>query len=268
MSLSINTDTMSVVAQRSLHNSAKSVAKSMGHLSTGTKVTSASDNAANLSLSTSINAKRSGVNVGTTNIQTAITKLQTFEGYLENMSESLQKVRELSIESANGVYSAKERAMIDAHAQGLKEEILTATKIANSELGANLNDFSVQTGENADTASRIDFGDVELDFTGLLDIDLNTADDSRLTIEEVDKALEYIAGERASLGSFMTEMEGALTTNGTRENNLAASFSTLYDADMALESSNLAKDQIIQNSAVSMLQQSKNIRSSAILGLY
>lgn len=268
MSISLQTDMMSVKAQRSLSNVTKDITRTMGHLSTGEKINSASDDAANLSLSTNLIAKRSGINVATKNGQTGLTKIQTFESYLGNMGKSIQKMRDLAIQAANGTYSSSEKAMIEDHAQQLKDEILQTTKIANQGMGEDINNFSIQIGENGDSASNIDMGDIAIDFTGKIDIDFSTEDNARLSVEELDQALQYISDERSKLGSFVTKIEDAIGINGLRNNNLAASCSTIRDTDVAEKSAELAKDQIIRNSAASLLQQSKDIRSGYLLGMY
>lgn len=136
MFLSLNTDVFSGSVQRNLFKANFSLMDTMQRLSTGMRINSAKDNAASFALSANLSNKISGLNMVDTNIKTGLGKLYTYEGYLGGMADSLQKIRNLAVQSANGVYSASERSALDKNARSLLGEIEFATKDANSEIGA------------------------------------------------------------------------------------------------------------------------------------
>ena len=136
MSINLNNNLISSICARSLFNSTNSVAITMQRLSTGIRINSAADNAANLSLSKNLDTKISGLDVANNNIQTSSSQLQTFSSYLGNMAASLQNVRNLAVQASNGVYSTAERTMINNNAQELLKCVDQATNQANTEIKA------------------------------------------------------------------------------------------------------------------------------------
>lgn len=138
MTISLNTDLLSMSNNRNLVNHTSSVNKATRRLSTGIRINSAADDAAGASLSEKLNSIARGYNVANNNIQTGISKLQTFDGYLSIMTNPLMKLRELALQASNGVYSNSEREMIDRHAQELVKEIQQSSINANTDMGQEL----------------------------------------------------------------------------------------------------------------------------------
>lgn len=268
MSISINTDVMSNFAQRSLATSNQSLFTASNRLSTGLKINSASDGAANLALSSSISAKQSGMSVANNNIQTGLTQLQTFEGYLGNITETLQKTRDIAIQAANGVYADSERAIIDKNGQDLLKEVELAKVLANEEV--NVNDtrksLTIQIGELGDSSSAYTAEDLFLE-SGL-SFDMTTISGARDAIAVIDAEIAKITDKRASLGANMTNLEEMVNINSVRNGGLMEANSLLLDTDMAEEASRMMSSQIRNQSATSVLQQIKGLRSDAILSLY
>lgn len=135
MVISLNTNLLSMPIGRNLYASNNSLQNISEKLSSGIKINSASDDAANLTLSKKLSSTSSGLDVASRNIQTSLTKLQTFDGYLNGISNSLQRMRDLAIQSLNGTYSDSERAMLNKEAQQLTDEVQKSSKMANADAG-------------------------------------------------------------------------------------------------------------------------------------
>ncbi|MEI8377880.1 MAG: GLUG motif-containing protein [bacterium] len=134
--MNINFDFASLQTQRCLFSTVNSISLISRRLSSGLRINSASDDAANCSLSKNLDTKVSGLNVANNNIQTGVSKLQTLDGYLSGITNNLQRLRSLAIQSSNGVYAASERKMLNNEAQSLLEDIEQASNQSNVEVGA------------------------------------------------------------------------------------------------------------------------------------
>lgn len=141
MPMSINTDLLSMSVQRNLFNNNRSLNTIMQRLSTGCRINSAKDDAANLSLSKKLSSHTSGLNAGNNNIKTALSKLYTYEGYMNGIAESLQKARDLAVQAADGVYSDNERKMLNLSSQEIAKEVNFAAQGANSEINKNRTNY-------------------------------------------------------------------------------------------------------------------------------
>lgn len=134
MSLTLNTSILSATAIRSLYNSRTSMSNTVQRLSTGIKLNSASDNAADLSLSKGLQLRTSGISMANRNIQTGISKLQSYDGYLSNIHDNLQRIRNLAVQASNGTYAGHDRDPLNQEAQYLIDEIKQASSQANQEI--------------------------------------------------------------------------------------------------------------------------------------
>lgn len=149
--MSINFNLASLQTQRSLFNTTNSINLISRRLSSGLRINSAGDDAANFALSKNLDTKVSGLNTANNNIQTGVSKLQTFDGYLSGISSNLQRIRNLAVQSSNGVYSDSERRMLNNEAQALLEDVEQASNQANGEIGAgntNVNGFINQVNKS------------------------------------------------------------------------------------------------------------------------
>ena len=135
MSVTLNTSLMTSMLSKNLFTTTTSINSTMQRLSTGIRLNSAADNAANLSLSKELESKNSGLSMANNNIQTGVSKLQTYEGYLGGITNNLQRIRDLAVQASNGVYSNSERAVIDAEAQQLLTDNQQVSNQANQEIG-------------------------------------------------------------------------------------------------------------------------------------
>lgn len=263
MGISINTDLASMRIVGALESSTQNVSEATERLSTGIRLNSASDGAADLSLSKNLNARSSGLRVANNNIQTGLTKLQTFDGYMGGITENLHRVKDLAVQAANGVYSASERALIDKEVQQLFEELQVAETSSNNEIGSDT--MSLHVGEESD--SFMDITGLNLNFTGSMSVDLSTETDSRNTMQAVETALNYINDKRSHIGSDMNMLATKVGINDSRRYELTNTVSNIQDADMGFESSKRTQNQILQQSSVTLLQQAAQLRSGSILSL-
>lgn len=264
MSISINTDVASMRIVDGLGSHTQKINDATRNLSTGLRINEAADDAANLSLSTNLNSKSSGLRVANNNIQTGLTKIQTIDGFLGGMTENLHRVKDLALQAANGVYSSSERALIDKEVQQLFEELKVSEKSANNEAGSDT--MSLHIGETAD--AFMDISGLNLDFSTAMSVDLTSEANARTTMQSVETALNYILEKRAELGTSMNMLEVKHGINETRNYELKDSASDLQDADMAQEASIRTSNQIKQQSAVTLLQQAGQMKASAVLSLY
>lgn len=263
MSISINTDIAAIRTIGVLEDKTKLVSDATESLSTGLRINRASDDAANLSLSTNLNARKSGLHVANNNIQTGLTKIQTFDGYMEGITNNIHRLKELAVQAANGVYSANERDLINKEAQQIVEELVVSETLSNEEMVSDT--MSIHTGDQSD--SFLDITGLNLDFTTGMSVTLSTANASRATIQELETALNYINDKRSSIGSNMNMLEAKLDINDTRKYELTDTVSKIKDADMGYEASKRIQNQILQQSSVALMQQSNQMRANNILSL-
>lgn len=231
MQINLNNNLISSICARSLFNSSNSIATAMQRLSTGIRINSAADNAANLSLSKKLDTKISGITVANNNIQTSNSQLQTFSSYLGNMASSLQNVRNLAVQAANGVYSTNERKMINNNAQQLLAGVDQATNQANTEIKAK----AVNTVGFLDTVTTITEAQALAAGYNTAHIINNAADfldkigadmsGSFILTQDIDMSELGTLGDAAITGIFQGQLDGNghsvknLTIDGTIYNN-------------------------------------------------
>lgn len=207
MSINFNTSLMASSCFRSLYNTKNAVALSMQRLSTGIRLNSASDDAAQLSLSKKLDSRSSGLDVANNNIQTGISKLQTHEGYLNGISENLIRIRDLAIQSSNGIRSTSEREMIDNESKQLLANIQQSSKIANAELGQAESDFTIPIKQLSEAKALEDGYTV-----------IETAADLQ-TLLNATPSGKFILGDNIDLSSLGVQANSVITTTFTGELN-------------------------------------------------
>lgn len=274
MSIVVNTNTTSLMVQRNLSKATSNLATSMQRLSTGMKINNAGDDAAGLALSEKINGQLSSSDVCKNNAQTGLNMLSIADGDLDVINQNLQRIKDLAVQSANGVYSDEERLSMDQEVQLRLEEI---NRIADS---SSFSDMNLLDGSIADMVLQIGAGsDIDqntIDISGAFqeahvsslgiqaDASVSTVDAARTMIDAIDAAVNNISSRRSIIGASMNRLDSTIDRIDIRKENLQSTYSTIRDTDIAAESSELTKQQILQQSAATLLQQANQTPSLAL----
>jgi len=263
MAQTINTNLMSLNAQRNLSASQSSLATSLQRLSSGLRVNSAKDDAAGLAIGERMNAQIRGMTVAIRNANDGISLAQTAEGALSTVSDALQRMRELAVQSANGSNGAGDRANLDAEYQALSSEITriaTSTKfnglaILDTNAGAQTFQVGANVGDTLDiTTSKVT----------TVGGDLTSAANANTAIGALDTALDTINTDRATYGAAQSRFTSAVNNLESARENQTAARSRIMDADFAAETANLTRGQILQQAGTAMLAQANAMPQSVL----
>lgn len=272
MALTVNTNVASLNAQRNLTNSQNSLNISLQRLSSGLRVNSAKDDAAGLAIAERMNAQVRGITVGIRNAGDGISLAQTAEGALGSVTEALQRMRELAVQSVNVTNGTDDRASLDAEFGDLATEIdriLNGTEFNGSAiLAGDAGAQNFQVGANNSANDRIAVTTTDMagdgDITAVTATDVTTSANAAAAIDLVDTALDTINSERATLGAAQSRIEIAVRSLDTTRENTAAARGRIVDADFAAETANLTRSQILQQAGVAMLSQANALPQSAL----
>ncbi|MCR9104337.1 MAG: flagellin [Gammaproteobacteria bacterium] len=250
----INTNVASLNAQRNLSESSSSLATSLQRLSSGLRINSAKDDAAGLAISERMTTQIRGLNQAARNANDGISLAQTAEGAMSEVTNNLQRIRELAVQSANATNSTSDRAALDAEVQTLIAEIdrvAAETTFNGVQLLDTAATLSFQIGANGGETVDVDTVDV----SGVITGDITTAANATTMLGAVDTALDTVNGARADLGAAQNRFESIVRSVQTTAENLSASRSRIQDADFAAETANLTRAQILQQAGTAMLAQ-------------
>jgi len=275
MSLTVNTNMAALVAQRSLFNANGALETSMHRLSSGIRINSAGDDAAGLSLSKKITVQVSAAEMAKSNAQTGINMIQTAESDLNVIQQNLQRMRDLSVQAANGVYSTAERKMLNGEFTARAVEIdriansssFSDKKLMDASVGSSL---ELQVGTNNTANDRIDISTAFKNFTGTNNNMIGTAKYisqitlARQAITDIDAAMTTVSNARGAMGAMINRLQGTITRIDTRKENMNSAYGVITDADIAKESADLTKQQILKQTAISMLQQANQSPQAAL----
>jgi len=296
MSQSINTNLVSLKAQRNLSTSQSSLALSMQRLSSGLRVNSAKDDAAGLSIAERMSAQSRGMNVAIRNSNDAISLTQSAEGALGKVSDIFQRMRELAVQSANGSNSVADRVSLNQEFVQLAQEasrtlggtkfngqnILATTNVSTFQIGSNnttdldritVNSFDWTSTSNAGITdvlgsvvlSGTDIGTYDTTtstYTAGTDAPTNLITDTtgaQTAITNLDKAIDSINSQRATFGAVQNRFENVVSTLQVASENQSAARSRIMDADYAVETSNLSRANILQQAGNAMVAQANQL---------
>ena len=276
----INTNIMSLNAQRNLSATQSALATSVQRLSTGLRVNSAKDDAAGLAIAERMNTQVRGMNVAIRNANDAISLAQTAEGALSKINDMGQRMRELAVQSANATNSESDRASLDAEFQALSAEIkrnLDGTSFNGTKLFAALATLTFQVGANNNATDQIAVVTTDLNadttMTGILGgtggggtaaADIKTADKSRSALEKLDKMLATVNAKRAEFGATQNRFEAVIQTLQVSAENQTAARSRIMDADFASETAALTRSQVLQQAGTAMLSQANSLPNNVL----
>jgi flagellin len=265
MPQTINTNLVSLNAQRNLDTSQMSLATSMQRLSSGLRVNSAKDDAAGLAIAERMNTQVRGMNVAIRNANDGISLAQTAEGALGKVGDMLQRMRELAVQSANATNGAGDRANLDAEYQQLSAEI--GRTIANTRfngiaiLGAGAGAQAFQVGANSGETVTITTTNLatNADITTVTSGNLSTVAAASTALGNIDTALNTLNTERALYGATQNRFEAVIGTLQVASENQAAARARIMDADFAAETANLSRAQILQQAGNAMVAQANQL---------
>ncbi len=267
----INTNVKSLVAQQALTVNNRSMSKAMEQLSTGKRINSAADDAAGLAIANKMTAQVRGLNQAVRNANDAISMIQTVEGATNEVTNMLQRMRELAVQSVNGTNTAADRTALQAEFTELSAEI---TRIAeNTEwngtnVGNTSTNYAFQVGANSGQTITVTFKDID-GMSGMSTVgsaSIAAASSATSAIGTLDTALAAIDSYRGDLGAKINRLTHAADNLTNVATNTSASRSRIQDADYAKATTELARSQIIQQAATAMLAQA-NQQPSSVLSL-
>ncbi len=270
MALSVNTNLMSMTAQRNLSRTQTGLATAMERLSSGLRVNSAKDDAAGLAIASRMEAQVRGLNVAIRNANDAISLSQTAEGGLAEVGNMLQRMRELAVQSANATNGTSDRTNLNAEYAALGTEVvrqLAATEFNGiAILGANAGAQVFQVGaNNGDTISVTTVRlDTHANITGATGTTITTDVLAKAAIDLVDTALDRVTTERATYGAVQNRFQSVVNNLQVAAENQAASRGRIMDADFAMETANLTRFQILQQAGTAMVAQANAIPQSVL----
>ena len=265
MAQTINTNLVSLNAQRNLSMSGGSLATSMQRLSSGLRVNSAKDDAAGLAIADRMQTQVRGNTVGMRNANDAISLAQTAEGAIGKVGDMLQRMRELAVQSSNATNSTDDRANLDAEFQQLGDEVdrmLTNTRfnglniIASDagaqifQVGANSTDTVIVTTTNLATSAAI---------ASVVAGAVTSTVAAASAMANIDAALKLVNTERASYGAVQNRFDAIISTLQVTVENAAAARGRIMDADFAMETANMSRAQILQQAGTAMVAQANQL---------
>lgn len=278
----INHNMSAQFASRQLSQNVGSVQNNVEKLSSGMRINRAGDDASGLAVSEKLRSQVRGLNQAERNIQNAVSFIQTSEGYLQESQDILHRLRELAVQSANGIYTAEDRMQIQVEVSQMVDEINRVASHAqfngmNMLTGAFAQDSATnrvmqfQVGANMDQNERVFIGTMTAQSLGLQNaqgeqgmISISTPDSANQAIGMVDNALRQISQQRADLGAYQNRFEMAQEGVAVASENLAAAESRIRDADMAEQSVDFVKNQILVQSSTAMLAQANTTPQSVL----
>jgi flagellin len=280
----INHNMSAQYAQRQSGVVESSLQGNIEKLSSGQRINKAGDDASGLAVSEKMRSQIRGLNQAGQNIQNGVSFIQATEGYLQETTDIIQRLRELSIQSSNGIYSAEDRMQIQvevsqlvdevnriaSHAQFNGMNILTGRFAKDSTSGP----MQIQVGANVDQNEKIFIGTMTATALGLTGaqgtdnsmISLSSVDGANMAIASLDSALKTVSKQRADLGAYQNRFEMAAKGIGIASENLQAAESRIRDTDMAQEMVSFTKNQILSQAGNAMLAQA-NTQSQNVMSL-
>lgn len=278
----INHNMSSLYADRVLGISNDSIMKNMEKLSSGERINRAGDDASGLAVSEKMRSQIRGLNQASKNIQNGVSFIQTTEGYLNETTDILQRVRELAVQSANGIYSDEDRMQIQVEVSQLVAEVDRIASQAqfngmNMLTGRFAQDgegiMQFQIGANVDQNTRVFIGTMTATSLGLKgaqggdeQISIASPDEANMTLATIDEALKNVTKQRADLGAYQNRFEMAAKGINIAAENTQAAESRIRDTDMASEMVEFTKNQILTQAGTAMLAQA-NSQSQTVLAL-
>ncbi|MDD8058620.1 flagellin [Shewanella metallivivens] len=269
MAITVNTNVTSMKAQKNLNTSSQALSTSMERLSSGLRINSAKDDAAGLAISNRLNSQVGGLEVGMRNANDAISIAQIAEGAMQEQTNMLQRMRDLTIQSANGANSTEDLAALKAEMDQLAEEIQSIgdttafgdTKLLSGNFSTG-KAFQVghQDGENitiiVETSNATSLS--------VNNLDNATSANRASALTAIDAAIQSIDSQRADLGAKQNRLAYNISNSANTQANVADAKSRIVDVDFAKETATMTKNQVLQQTGSSMLAQANQLPQVAL----
>ncbi|OFC68962.1 flagellin [Alteromonas confluentis] len=275
MSLFVNTNVSSINAQRQLFDVNDRLNTSFERLSSGFRINSAADDAAGLQISDRLTSQVQGLNMAVRNANDAISLSQTAEGALSEVTTSLQRIRQLAVQSQNGINSSSDRQALQKEVSALRTEIsriATTTQFGSVKILDGNFSAKFLVGANAGQTISVNLSSTNLGSIsgfsatglGITTNNVSTANGASALMSDVDAAISGIGAVRADLGALQNRFQSTIRNLSNISENLSAARSQIRDTDFATETAELTRNQIIQQASVSVLSQANQRPQTAL----
>jgi flagellin len=270
MGLRVNTNLASMNAQRNLSSVSVRLMGNFKRLSSGLRIATAADDAAGLGISERMRSQIRSYGAAQRNAQDGISLVQTAEGALNEVNGILNRMRELSIQAANGTLSTADRATLDTEYQELISEIdrisTTATFNGVDLLDGTTTSIDVQAGVNAAEIITVSLQDSTATSLSINTLSVASAAGAAASLSVIDAAVDIVTTARGALGSAQNRLQSAISSISNAQENLASAESRIRDVDVASETADLTRNTIMQQAAVAILSQA-NVQPQLALSL-
>ncbi|WP_088330255.1 flagellin [Lacimicrobium sp. SS2-24] len=272
MSLYVNTNVSSLNAQRQLMNSSSSLSTSFERLSSGFRINRAADDAAGLQITDRMTSQIQGLNMAVRNANDAISLSQTAEGAMQEITTSLQRIRQLAVQSQNGINTSADRAALQKEVTALTAEISrigATSQFAGVDLLTGGYSAAFLVGANGGQTISVNLsrtGGYGASGLGVGTVDVSTITGASAALTAVDAAISAIGGARADLGALQNRFQSTIRNLANIVENVSGARSQIRDTDFATETAELTRNQIIQQASTTVLSQA-NQRPQAALQL-
>lgn len=270
MGLFVNTNVSSLNAQRQLSGSGNALSTSFERLSSGFRINRAADDAAGLQISDRLTTQVQGLNQAVRNANDAISLTQTAEGALGEVTNSLQRIRTLAVQSQNGINSSSDRASLQKEVTALKNEIsriASDTQFANLDILTGSFSASFLVGANGGQTINVAItqsGGFGASGLSLADTTVATAGGASAALTAVTNAISTIGAARADLGALQNRFQSTIRNLSNISENVAGARSRIRDTDFASETAELTRNQIVQQASLSVLSQANQRPQTAL----
>ena len=272
MALTVRTNLSAMNAANSLSNTQNSLSNTLGRISSGMRINSAADDAAGLGVATQLTTQADSMEQAMRNANDGISIIQTAEGATSEVTNILNRMRELAVQSSSETLADTERVYINEEFDQLNQEIGRIAEVTefNGVLLSNNSTTSIQVQVGIDNAAssqiQISLGDLRNTILGVGALDLSSSTGAQAAITAIDTAIDTVSSQRSTLGAVQNRLESSLSNSTDYLESLRSAESQIMDADFAKESTEMSKFQIMQQAGVASLAQAKNI-NQAVLSL-
>ena len=272
MGLRIYNNVEAQMAHRQLASTNNELSRTMERLSSGLRINRAADDAAGLAVSEEMRSQIRGMNVASRNAQDGVSMVQVADGALGGVNDMLQRIRDLSVQAANGTLTDQQRSNLDQEVQSIVAEMarvaadteFNGVKILSGSVATAANAVTLQVGANGSQVIAFTIGTMSAADLGISGIAIGTAASATQAIASVDAAIRQVNASRAAMGAIQNRLEQTISRLDLTSENLQAAESRVRDADMATEMIDFTRNQILQQSGTAMLAQANQAPQSIL----
>ena len=272
MGLRIYNNVEAQMAHRQLASTNNELSRTMERLSSGLRINRAADDAAGLAVSEEMRSQIRGMNVASRNAQDGVSMVQVADGALGGVNDMLQRIRDLSVQAANGTLTDQQRSNLDQEVQSIVAEMarvaadteFNGVKILSGSVATAANAVTLQVGANGSQVIAFTIGTMSAADLGISGIAIGTAASATQAIAPVDAAIRQVNASRAAMGAIQNRLEQTISRLDLTSENLQAAESRVRDADMATEMIDFTRNQILQQSGTAMLAQANQAPQSIL----